>query len=376
MIKYFKSEDEPIVCFVVNNPDAVSETFIKAQQNDCPFKSITLYGDIATLKNKKFIVDSLPQSIVCKIERLLCRKEWNWTITQSYKKAFKKINPSVVIAQFGPIGVRVLEACKIMKIPLIVYFRGYDASVFSVLEHYKEGYKALFKQASYVIAVSPDIKNKLVSLGADPAKVIYQSSGVDCNLYKPTVAGRNPPTFLAAGRLVNKKAPHLLLLAFHQAWIKHPNIHLRLIGDGPLSSVCHDLVTSLNMEQSVDFLGSQPHEKVIEEMQKARCFLQHSVKALNGDSEGTPNSVMEASASALPVIATRHAGIKDIIKDKKTGFLVNEKDIISMADHILTLANSPALATDLGKEGREFVCSHFSRSDSNNTLYQLITNLI
>ena len=59
------------------------------------------------------------------------------------------------------------------------------------------------------------------------------------------------------------------------------------------------------------FLGAQPHNVIQDEMRKARGFVQHSIEAPSGDSEGMPVSIIEAGVSGLPVVATRHAGIPD-----------------------------------------------------------------
>lgn len=361
-----------VACMVRNAIGAASETFIDAQEKNLPLRVITLYGDIATYNDIRFFPSSLPGLISSKIERMIRGKNWEWTATQSYRAAFRKFRPDVVVAQFGPAGVRVAEACHLLDIPLIVYFRGYDAHRSEVLEKHQITYKNLFKQSVALIAVSKEIQQKLIDLGADPTKVIHQPSGVDCHQFQLTDPSSNPPIFVAVGRLVEKKAPHLTLLAFHQAFQQNPELRLHLIGDGPLSGVCHDLVTSLGLKSSVDLLGARPHSDVIMTMQRARGFIQHSVKAQDGDSEGTPNAVMEASASGLPVVATRHAGINDIIIDQETGFLVDERDIQSMASRILQLANDPALAAKLGRNGREYVCKNFSREVAHQTLYQII----
>ena len=80
-------------------------------------------------------------------------------------------------------------------------------------------------------------------------------------------------------------------------------------------------------------------------MRHARAFLQHSVVAQDGESEGTPVSVMEAGASGMPVIATRHAGIPEVVVNEETGVLVDEHNVSAMSDAIVRLAQDPALAS-------------------------------
>lgn len=72
----------------------------------------------------------------------------------------------------------------------------------------------------------------------------------------------------------------------------------------------------------------------------------------NCDSEGTPVAILEACASGLPVVATRHAGIKDVILHGETGFLIEEGDVHGVAEYMVQLLEDPELAERLGRSGR------------------------
>ena len=103
-------------------------------------------------------------------------------------------------------------------------------------------------------------------------------------------------------------------------------------------------------------------------MEGARAFVQHSMTAPSGDSEGIPVAILEAGASGLPVIATRHAGIPEAVVDGETGYLVGEGDVNAMASRMRQLALEPELAGRLGARARAHVREHFRLSD---TLVQL-----
>ena len=155
-----------------------------------------------------------------------------------------------------------------------------------------------------------------------------------------------------------------------------PAARLRMIGDGPLWGPCLDLAKALAISDAVTFLGPQPHEVVKEEMRRARCFVQHSVEAQSGDSEGTPVAILEAGASGLPVVSTRHAGIPDVVVEGETGLLVDEFDVRAMAAHMLRLAREPNLAADLGRAARQRMESHFSNEKSLSRLWSIIESCI
>jgi glycosyltransferase involved in cell wall biosynthesis len=115
---------------------------------------------------------------------------------------------------------------------------------------------------------------------------------------------------------------------------------------------------------------------VAEEMRRARAFLQHSIRASDGDSEGTPVAILEAQASGLPVIATRHAGIPDVVLDGRTGFLVAEGDVNGMAEKIARLGEDAGLAAELGVEGRSHVLERFTMERSVASLWRIIEQVI
>ena len=90
------------------------------------------------------------------------------------------------------------------------------------------------------------------------------------------------------------------------------------------------------------------------------AFIQHSVSAANGDSEGTPVAILEASASGLPVISTKHAGIPDVIINYETGILVDEHDVDAMANAMLKLLKEKDLAKKMGQTGKLHIQDNFS----------------
>ena len=136
---------------------------------------------------------------------------------------------------------------------------------------------------------------------------------------------------MAAGRFVDKKAPHLTLLAFRKVLEHFPDAELVIVGDGPLLPVCRDLVRYYRMDANVTLPGVVTPGEVCEQFSHCAAFVQHSVTGRNGDMEGTPVAVLEAAAAGLPVIATRHAGIPDVVCHGQTGLLVDEHDVDGMA---------------------------------------------
>jgi glycosyltransferase involved in cell wall biosynthesis len=296
--------------------------------------------------------------------------------TAAYVKAFGDFGADAVLAEYGTTGAQTVAACRRLGIPLIVHFHGFDASVRSVLEEHAESYPIMFKEAAAIIAVSRAMQRKLISLGAPAEKVHYNPYGIDCEKFGGAAPEKARPVFLAVGRFVEKKAPQLTLRAFAEVLRAEPGAELRMIGDGPLLEESKELARQLEIDRAVSFLGLQPTEVVQREMRAARCFVQHSVEASNGDSEGTPVGIIEAGASGLPVVSTRHAGIPDVVLEGETGFLVDEGDVSTMAQRMIEIARQPELAGRLGANARKHIEEHLSRELTRDRLWGIIHSAI
>jgi len=311
-----------------------------------------------------------------KAGRFLLGQPLQKEVTAAYVTAFRRHRAQAVLAEYGDTGTLSMDACKLLGIPLIVHFHGYDASVHSVLAEHRVTYPIMFRRATALIAVSKAMKQKLCALGAPAEKVFYNPYGIDCSKFTGSHPSSNPATFLAVGRFVEKKAPHLTLTAFAGVFEKNRAARLRMIGDGPLLEQSKKLTRDLGIDQAVTFLGAQAPAIVQAEMRNARCFVQHSVEAPSGDSEGTPVGILEAEASGLPVVATRHAGIPDVVIEGETGFLVAEGDVTGMAERMLRFCAEPQLADKMGNAARHLVLNSFRRETSLARLWAIIEGCI
>jgi glycosyltransferase involved in cell wall biosynthesis len=370
------SGDKPkaTVCIVTPYAPSISETFISAHVERLPGQVVLIHGWRPTVGERPVL--SFPTLVIHKALRMLTGRSLEHEITSSYTIAFRRYQAAAVLAEYGTTGVLTVDACKRLNIPLIVYFFGFDASVRSVLEEHAESYRRMFREAAAIIAISRSIRDKLISLGASPDKVRYIPCGVDCEQFGGAEPAQAAPVFLAIGRFVEKKAPDLTIAAFAKVYRECPQARLRMVGDGPLLAQCRSLAKELNVDDAVTFLGERTHGAVADEMRRARCFVQHSVEAPSGDCEGTPLGILEAGASALPVVSTRHAGIPDVVVDGETGFLVAEKDVNGMAEQMLRLARDPELARSLGLAARRRIEENFTIEQTLMRLWTVITESI
>lgn len=238
----------------------------------------------------------------------------------------------------------------------------------------------MFDYASKIICVSNDILKKLTSLGAPVHKLMYLPCAFDLKKFKYLDHSQNAPIFLSVGRFSETKSPHLTILAFNEVLKEIPNAQLIMIGKdggGELFEACHILVRALQIEKSVIFKGICTPEEVLEQMNKARIFVQHSLTTpLNGDKEGTPVAIMEAMASGLPVISTLHAGIEELIVPGENGFLVAEYDFLNMAKMMIAVVKDDALVKQIGLNAATSILNNKLIIDNNEYLLKVVNEYI
>lgn len=361
------------ICMVYPIKNAYSETFIKNQIERLPFNVKSLYGGwFPTYKDGDVpLTPLLLQKIDYLRERYL-DLSGNCFRNKAFISYLKGNKIDVVLAQYGLTGIEIMDLCCQGNFPLVVHFHGFDSSQHQVLSKYKTQYIRMFEVASAIISVSTEMTQKLINIGAPADKIYCIPCGADTKLFTETDPSQNAPIFVSVGRFVDKKAPHLTILAFNNVVGVCKNAKLIMAGDGELYGPCHSLVKALNLTSNIEFLGSCTHEQVVKLMQSARAFVQHSVTAFDGDSEGTPVAVLEASSIGLPVVGTKHAGIKDVVVHGETGFLVDEYDVNSMAEYMIKLANEPELAKRLGLNGMNIVRADYSLEISIRKLSEVL----
>ncbi|WP_223033949.1 glycosyltransferase [Hanstruepera marina] len=350
--------------------NSYSETFIQAQKKY--LKGDVFYYYDGLLPTKLEGHGSILRKNLWFLGKLRLLK--NDYRVHSFSSSLKKNKIDVILAHYGPTGESVAEISRSLKIPLIVHFHGYDASMINVINS-NNSYKLVFDIAKYVIVVSKEMKSRLVQLGCPTSKIIYNPCAPE-DFFAEITPRFSKRQFIAVGRFTDKKAPYITILAFKNILNTFPDAKLLIAGDGPLLNACVNLVECFRISENVKFLGvitPSLFKKILEE---SMAFVQHSITANNGDMEGTPVAILEASAAGLPIISTYHAGIPDVVLDKETGLLVNEKDINGMSRAMMKVLEFPKLAIDLGIQGKKRIKKYYSMSIHIGKLNEIIRSTI
>lgn len=340
---------------------ALTETFIQSHFDFLKADIIHFYGgDIPTHMDERALEEA--HSNVSKLQLKLRHKLNRDTLNYAERllfKALKRAAPDVILIEYGNIAAECIRVLEALNIPFVVHFHGFDSSVYGVREKYKQQFLRVFQRCQMAIAVSTKMKNDLLAMGAPAHKIAHVCYGPYA-FFKTIHPNYSSKNLVAVGRFVDKKAPHLAILAFKKALEKVPDATLTMMGSGTLFRVCQDMVTALNLEKNVLLLGDVQPADVAKQFAQACAFVQHSRIAENGDSEGTPLSILESQLAGLPAIATYHAGISDVVMHEETGLLCDENDVNQMAVNMIRVLQDSALAERMGVAARRRIEEHFT----------------
>ena len=227
--------------------------------------------------------------------------------------------------------------------PLVVSFRGDDGYLARDRPIWKLVTKWVIGQSSHVTAVSRELHDIMKDLGADSSRLSVPRFGVDTSLFFPgnkDPAERFPVVMIFVGSLIPKKGLQDLIEAL--ATPDLGDVRLVVVGDGYFASELKSLAQDKLQKDQVIWRGIAPPVEVAKLMRDADFLV------LPSYTEGSPNVIKEAMASALPVIGTRVGGIPDLVTEGKTGLLYHPGDIESLRQCIRIMLKNRGTRLKMG----------------------------
>lgn len=194
-----------------------------------------------------------------------------------------------------------------------------------------------------------------VSPGRDIYVVPY---GIDLDVFHPGSNGASGVTIGSVKALVPEKGFEYLIGAMPSVLERHPDARLVLAGDGPERPRLERLAQQLGLRAKVEFAGEIAHEAVPEFVRALDVFVQPSL------TESFGVSALEASATAIPVIASDVEGGRDIVRDGETGILVPPGSSAALSAALLSLLDYPDRRRAMGDAGRAFVAERYNWRDN------------
>jgi len=177
-------------------------------------------------------------------------------------------------------------------------------------------------------------------------------------------------------RLVDKKGVAYGLRAVAQAVAAGTAIRYVIVGDGPLRASLESLARELGIADRVTFCGWKTQDEIIALMGEMDALLFPSITGANGDQEGSPVVLKEAMATGLTIVATRHAGVDEIVEHGVSGLLADERDVDGLATALLALARDSALCARFSAAGHAKVAAEFDVHTLNRELQQHYRSLL
>jgi N-acetyl-alpha-D-glucosaminyl L-malate synthase BshA len=273
------------------------------------------------------------------------------------RRVVKNYNINLINAHWAiPSGFLASLGCR--KIPLITTVRGADINKFGGKRFFKYPIKYALMRSAKIIAVSSDLKQNAINLGAQEENIHIMPRGIDLNKFKPMDkqairAKFNLPNgflVLFAGNLIKVKRVDRLIRVTAKL-SRDLNIHVLIVGNGPERANLENLAKSLGLE-NILFIGRAPYDNMPFYMAAS------DILVLASESEGLPGCVQEAMACGTPVVASNVGGLAELITNGVNGYLVDNE--AEMEERMRLLMSSPELVQTMGANALEFARQNLS----------------
>jgi colanic acid/amylovoran biosynthesis glycosyltransferase len=194
--------------------------------------------------------------------------------------------------------------------------------------------------------------------------------GIDPNEYPPRVHQGRGKRLLFVGRLAAAKGLPVLIEALSIVRKRFFDVELTIAGDGPDRQELQSMAQRLEIGNAIRFLGYQSQAQV------RGLLAETDVFAMASFAEGVPVVLMEAMAAGVPVVATRIAGVPELVDDGISGLLVPPGDVASLALGIERLLQDAALRNRFAVSGRQKVAVEFNTETESRRLCQILTGAL
>jgi glycosyltransferase involved in cell wall biosynthesis len=283
---------------------------------------------------------------------------------EAIRRVLLRRDPDLMHVYFENTGVHLLPLIERWDRPCIVSFHGMDVQRRETERRYEANLRRLLRLVPLILVRSRSIAERLIELDCDPEKIRLNRTGIPLDGFPYLV--RSVPadggwTIVQACRLVPKKGLATALRAFARFAKSFPKSRFLIAGDGPLRRELEELVQQLNLQRAVDFLGFLSQTELRELYEEAHIFMHPSELPPDSNQEGVPNSMLEAMASGLPVVATRHGRIPEAVTDGLNGLLVPERDVEGLAKSLFEMTQDPARWKAMGACASQTAAAEFAQ---------------
>ena len=262
------------------------------------------------------------------------------TVWKTMRNVKGKFNFDIIHTHFAyPDGFAIVLLAFLSKKPVILTVHGSDINIYT--KHLLLRFQILFSlnRCYEIIAVSEELKNKIIQMGISPDKIKVIPMGFDSTKFKPldTLETRknmglpqNSKILLFVGNLIEVKGLPYLINAMWYVSQERQDIVLFIVGDGDRKKDVQSLIHRRGLEKYVKLIGQRPFLEIPMWVNSADALV---LPSLN---EGTPTILLEALACGKPFVASKVGGIPNLAVGKSCE-LVPTCDSLALSKAILTL---------------------------------------
>ena len=239
-----------------------------------------------------------------------------------------------------PDGVAAVMLARHFHLPVTITARGSDVTQLPDFAMPRRMIQWAIGEADALISVSAALGQRLIELGAEPAKVNVLRNGIDTKLFRPVDRDSvrreiglpdGKKLLISVGHLIERKRNRLTI----DAVALLPDVHLALVGDGPERAALQAQAEHLGVADRVHFLGAKPHTAL------AAYYAAADAMVLASSREGWANVLLEAMACGTPVIASNIPGNPEVVQSRAAGLIVRENSPQGIAEAARDLLADP-----------------------------------
>jgi colanic acid/amylovoran biosynthesis glycosyltransferase len=287
-----------------------------------------------------------------------------------FESVLRRRGARLIHSHFGYVGWRMLEPKRRLGLPMATSFYGADVSQLPRDPVWRSRYEQLFAQGELFLAEGEAMRRTLAELGCPQERIVIQHLGVAVDelpfaVRRPDASG--VVKVLIAATFREKKGIPYALRAVERLHAHHRRLQVTLIGDSMgMSQYEEEKRTILELvgrlEGIVRWVGFQPYSAFRRALLEHHLFLSPSCTARDGDAEGgAPVTLIEAQATGMPVISTRHCDIPEVVVDGRTGHLSAERDVEALTANLERLITAPASVWEtMGAAARAHIEKHYN----------------
>ncbi len=227
----------------------------------------------------------------------------------------------------------------------------------------KEKIRKKIAHARFVVTCTRHNKEYLQAIaGHCPTPIYCIYHGIDLGLFQQTVPHHethNPFKILTVARMTQKKGLPTIYKALAGLRQKGIQFQHTLIGDGDDRAKILALISSLDLEDCCQWIGTQSHEQVLLHFKASDLFVLGCEIADNGDRDGIPNVLVESLAMGVPALSTNVSAIPEILINGKTGMTVPPSEPEELEKSMLRILTDTRLRERLIAGGKERVKNNF-----------------